>query len=193
MLLFGADGCQVQQTVTNRRIIEHQALIDFSGLRSPEVIESLRASCSVPSTWQALPRQETALYVHEQWKSPSTHTGVGVAYIRMPIPLSENAILWLAKKEYTNKSTDGREIAQWTDAVGRRWFEAENNKYHVQGYVIARGFSAWVVYFGYKTAYPPDFAEMSLAARAAEMVVPEFRAPPSPALNPTLSATADTD
>ena len=176
-LLAGAGGCQTSAPVTNRRLIEHQAMIDFSGLKPAEPVEAIKASCSVPHQWEALPVKKTALYTHQQWKSPSTHTGIGVVYIRLPLPLSERTLLWFAKREYTKASDDGKLIGQWTDDLGREWFEAQNNKYHVRGFAIVRGFNAWVTYFGSKTGYPPDVAELGLAARAVETFLPDPRRP----------------
>jgi hypothetical protein len=176
-LLAGAAGCQTAAPVTNRRLIEHQAMIDFSGLKPAEPVEAIKASCSIPHQWEALPTKKTALYTHQQWKSPSTHTGIGVVYIRLPLPLSERTLLWFAKREYTKASDDGKLIGQWTDDIGREWFEAQNNKYHVRGFAIVRGFNAWVAYFGSKTGYPPDVAELGVAARAVETFLPDPRRP----------------
>ena len=176
-LLACAGGCQSSAPTSNRRLIEHQAMIDFSGLQLAETVEAVKASCSVPHQWETLPVKKTPLYAHQQWKSPSTHTGFGVVYIRLPLPLSERTLLWFAKREYTKASEDGKLISQWTDDLGREWFEAQNNKYHVQGYAVVRGFNAWVVYFGSKTAYPPDVAELGLAARAVETFLPDPRKP----------------
>ena len=176
-LLLYAAGCQTSAPITNRRLIEHQAMIDFSGLKPAETVEAVKASCSLPRQWEAMPVKKTGLYSHQQWKSPSTHTGMGVVFIRLPLPLSEHTLLWLAKREYTKASDDGKLIGQWTDEVGREWFEAQNNKYHVRGYAIVRGFNAWLVYFGSKTGYPPDLAELALAARAVESFLPDPRKP----------------
>jgi hypothetical protein len=173
-----ASGCQTSAPTTNRRLIEHQAMIDFSGLQPAETVEAVKASCSVPHQWEALPVKRTGLYSHQQWKSPSTRTGFGVVYIRLPLPLSERTLLWFAKREYTKASEDGKLIGQWTDDLGREWYEAQNNKYHVQGFALVRGFNAWVVYFGSKTNYPPDVAELGLAARAVETFLPDPRRPP---------------
>ena len=179
-LAFVGTGCASTSKVTNRRLIQHQAMIDFSGLKAPETLQDVRVTCSVPSSWSAMPLKKTGLYAHQQWKSPSTNSGIGVVHVKLPLPLGEKTILWLAKQEYTKKSNDGKEVAQWTDTVGRHWFEAENNQYHVQGYVIARGFNAWLVYFGYKTHSTPDVAELSLAARCAESFIPDFKVNQSP-------------
>jgi hypothetical protein len=176
-LLVLASGCQTSAPITNRRLIEHQAMIDFSGLAPADTIDAVKASCSVPRQWEAMPLKKSPLYSHQQWKSPSTHTGVGVVYIRLPWPINERTLLWFAKREYTKASEDGKLIGQWTDELGREWFEAQNNKYHVRGYAIVRGFNAWVVYFGSKAGYPPDVAELGLAARSAETFIPDPKHP----------------
>lgn len=176
-LLAWAGGCQSYTPTTNRRLIEHQAMIDFSGLKPAEPMDAVKVSCSVPRQWVAMPLKKNGLYAHQQWKSPSTHTGVGVVYIRLPLPFSERTLLWIAKREYTKASAEGKLISQWTDELGREWFEAQNNKYHVRGYAIVRGFNAWLVYFGSKAGYPPDLAELSLAARAVETFIPDPRRP----------------
>jgi hypothetical protein len=172
-----ATGCQTASKVTNRRLIEHQALIDFSGLAPAEPVDGVKVSCSVPRQWEAMPLKKTPMYAHQQWRSPSSHTGVGVVYVRLPLPLSERMLLWLAKREYTKANEDGKSLGQWTDELGREWFEAENNKYHVRGYALVRGFNAWLVYFGTKTGYPPDMAELGLAARCVQTFVPDSRRP----------------
>jgi hypothetical protein len=195
-LTVGSTGCQTTARTTNRRLIEHQAMIDFSGLKPAEPLEALKASCSVPRQWEQLPLRRTPLYAHQQWKSPSTHTGVGVVYVHLPLPLSERTLIWFAKREYTKSSTDGKVIGQWTDEIGREWFEAENNKYHVRGYVMVRGFNAWMVYFGSKTGYPPDVAELSLAARSVETFFPDSRRPlrrPSSDDDDTATVAADSN
>ena len=176
-LFVFACGCQSTSPVTNRRLIEHQALIDFSGLKPAEQVAAVKVSCALPRQWDATALKKTPLYAHQQWRSPSGHTGVGVVYIRLPLQLSERMLLWFAKREYTKANEDGKAIGQWTDEVGREWFEAENNKYHVRGYALVRGFSAWIVYFGSKTGYPPDMAELSLAARCVQTFIPDARRP----------------
>jgi hypothetical protein len=176
-LMVVATGCQTVSKATNHRLIEHQALIDFSGLAPVDTVEAVKVSCSVPRQWEAMPLKKTAMYAHQQWRSPSSHTGVGVVYVRLPLPLSERMLLWFAKREYTKANEDGKSIGQWTDEIGREWFEAENNKYHVRGYAIVRGFNAWLVYFGSKTGYPPDMAEIGLAARCVQTFIPDPHRP----------------
>lgn len=173
-------GCQQTSQVTHRRIIEHQALIDFSGLGEPQLIEKVNARAAVPRNWDRLESASNPLYTHQQWRSPSTKTGIGVAHIRMPFPISTGVLMWIAKREYTKKGNDGRILAEWKDDLGRPWFDAENNKYRVRGYAIVSGFEAWVIYFGYKSKFAPDPAELSLAARAAETIVPNLGGSPKP-------------
>lgn len=175
--LLLAMGCQQgqQQAVIARRLVQHQAMLDFSGLRPASDVIHVHAKAAVPEKWQTLPVQKTAIYAHQQWRSPTKQTGIGVAYIRMPLPLSAKAIVWFAKGEYAKKNkngNDGRLIGEWTDSVGRHWFEAENAKYHVRGYAVTKGFEAWIVYSGYRSAFTPDPAELSLATRAAASFVP---------------------
>ena len=171
-LLTWAGGCQTGPQVSSRRLIEHQAMIDFSGLRPAAAVEPVRTTLGVPTRWTELPAKSNALYTHQQWKSPSGHTGVGVVYCHLPLPLSAKTVVWLAKQEYSKQAHDGHVIDEWTDELGRSWFEAENNKYHVRGYVVVKGFEAWITYFGYRTQYPPDVAEIALAARSAEGAAP---------------------
>lgn len=187
VLLLGV-GCQAADKATNRRLIEHQALIDFSGLAETEPVEGVKVSCSLPRQWQKMPLKKTPLYAHQQWRSPSSHTGIGVVYVRLPLPLSERMLLWFARREYTKANEDGKTLGQWTDELGREWFEAENNKYHVRGYALVRGFHAWIVYFGTKAGYPPDMAELNLAARCAQTFVPDSR---RPLRGPRLDQSAD--
>ena len=164
LVLFTTGGCQQTSQVTHRRIIEHQAMIDFSGLGSPELIENVNVHAAVPRNWDRLESAANPLYTHQQWRSPSTKTGVGVAHLRLPIPISTGMLLWIAKREYTKRGNDGKILAEWTDELGRPWFDAENNKYRVRGYAMVNGFEAWVIYFGYKSKFPPDPVELSLAA-----------------------------
>jgi hypothetical protein len=154
------------------RFLEHRALIDFSGLRRVEPVDSLQLTVAPPIGWKRLPTKKNLLYVHEQWRSPSRNTGVGAAYVRLPLPLSSGAVAWLAKREYGKSAADGKLLAEWTDELGRAWFEAENGKYHVRGYVSTRGREAWIVYCGYRLNGAPDPAEVSLAMRSAETFAP---------------------
>ena len=172
VLLTWGSGCQTGPQVSSRRLIEHQAMVDFSGLKPAAAVEPVQTVLGVPSRWTELPVKPTALYTHQQWKSPSGHTGVGIVYCHLPLPLGTKTVVWLAKREYAKHGEDGRVIDEWTDELGRSWFEAENNKYHVRGYVVSQGFNAWIIYFGYRTQYPPEVAEIALAARAAESAAP---------------------
>jgi hypothetical protein len=106
---------------------------------------------------------------------------LGVAYVHLPIPVPASMIVWLAKQEYGKRGEEGQLLGEWTDQLGRPWFEAQNAKYHVRGYVITRGFDAWIIYCGYKrTDQPPSSAELGVASRALERVVPTPIAPEIP-------------
>lgn len=176
LVLAFASGCQVGAQTASQQILYQQSLIDFSGLKPLQSFGPLKISGAVPDHWEPLPLKDTALYTHQQWRSPTITTGIGVAYIHTPLPLPASAILWFAKREYTKREDDGQALGQWTDAQGREWFEAENNKYHVRGYVVTHGFDAWIVYCGYKRAHPPSPRDISLAARSAETMLPGITA-----------------
>jgi hypothetical protein len=173
LLALVGGGCQTVQAVSVPRLLRHQAMIDFSGLRDAATFPDVKARAGTPRTWQQLSTKKTSLYTDMQWRSPSGYTGVGVTHVRMPLPLTARMLIWFATAEFKKQGEDGRLLDQWTDGLGRTWFEASNSKYHVRGYVITRGFEAWVIYTGYKTARPPDAAEVGLAARSMETVVPQ--------------------
>src|SRR5262249_6777326 len=128
-----------------------------------------------PGHWEALPTKKTLLYTHQQWRSPTLSTGVGVAHIQLPLPVPAEAVLWFAKNQYLASvadQKDGKLINQWTDSVGRQWFEAQNSKYHVKGYALTRGNEAWIVYSGYRMSRDPVPKEIALAERSLDSVVP---------------------
>lgn len=178
--LASMTGCQMPQTVSTERLIQHQAMIDPTGLKESETIEAVKVHIAAPQRWEQLEPRKHSLYTETQWRSPSKMTGVGVAYVRLPLPIPAKTIGWLAQKEYAKKADDGRVIGQWDDALGRPWFEAENGKYHVRGYIISKGFEAWILYCGYKIEQPPSASELGVAARALETIVPTSYAPDVP-------------
>jgi hypothetical protein len=135
-------GCQMTAPASKALLTEYRTKVDESGLSLAMAIEPLKANLASPAGWQPLPLQKNALYSHQQWRSPTKRTGVGVTYVRMPIPLSTKTLVWFAMNEAGKKTNNGRIIRQWHDELGREWFEAENDKYHMTGYVMTRGFDA---------------------------------------------------
>jgi hypothetical protein len=113
VLIAAGSGCQSAQPVSVRRLISHQAMIDFSGLRSVEQFDVVKAQGAPPMSWKQLAAKRGPLYTDMQWKSPSGATAVGVAHVRMPWPLSARALLWFAKGHYAKESEDGRILGQW--------------------------------------------------------------------------------
>jgi len=171
-LLALAGGCASSHSVSTQRLLEHQAQLDFTGLKVAQDSQLIHVTSSPPQHWRSLPIQETAVYVHQQWKSPSGATGAGVVYIHLPLPMSAKMLLWLARMEYSKDVKDGKVQKEWTDELNRPWFEGENGKYHIRGYAIVDGFSAWIVYSGYKVARPVNPEELSIANKYVESVVP---------------------
>src|SRR5438105_6671 len=98
LLLLGI-GCQFTQTVPAARLIQHQAFIDCSGLKDTETCADAKVHVAPPQKWEALTPKHAMLYTDMQWRSPSKLTGVGVAYVHMPLPLPASALVWLAKQE----------------------------------------------------------------------------------------------
>ena len=165
-------GCQLAQTVPTQRLIQHQAMIDPTGLKETEVVELVKVHICAPQRWETLDPKKHSLYTDMQWRSPSRQTGVGICYIRMPLPFSAQTLMWLAKQEYSKKSQDAQVLGEWSDPLGRPWFEAQNSKYHIRGYVVTKGFEAWVIYCGYRRAQPPSAPELGVAGRSLETIVP---------------------
>src|SRR4051812_25583392 len=90
LLIAGlSTGCQLGQPPNAKRVA-----VDRIDLLPVCTDDSLRVSWSLPYDWKTLPNQKhNPLYTHVQYRSPSLSTGLGVAYIHMPIPLSAKAVV----------------------------------------------------------------------------------------------------
>lgn len=175
LLVAFAGGCQASKPEVVSRLAAHVSMIDFAGLAPAKAMPDVKVTAAVPARWEAAPTQGNALFTHRQWRSGTRTTGVGVAHINMPLPMSAQTLLWLAKGQYAKAAGPahgGQLTNQWTDAIGREWFEGENDKYHVKGYAVTSGFDAWVVYTGYRLRAPPNPVDISLGFRAVDSVVP---------------------
>jgi hypothetical protein len=165
-------GCQYQ-TVSTVQLEIHQDTINLSGLSPLHANEPLHVSCAPPDSWDQLPLHANPLFAHQQWRSIDRQVGMGVAYLHTPIPCSPQTLIWFAKTQYARShDSSGRLIAEWTDSLGRCWFEAENKNYHIRGYAMTHGNDAWVVYSGYRVQAHPPATEILLAARGADSVAP---------------------
>jgi hypothetical protein len=165
-------GCGTSTPLAVTSLIQHQAFMDFGGLSEVQTIDSVRVTAAPPANWTPRPLQRSSLYLHQQWKSPSGQTGVGVAHIRSPIPLSSSFLVRFASREYAKRGSDGELLNEWTDEFGRPWFEAQNSDYYVRGFAVTRGFEAWVIYCGYRRSESADVSELSLAMRSLETFLP---------------------
>ena len=174
--LFLILGCQSTQ-VTSNRLAAHVALVDQSGLLPDTVLANLKVEVAVPHRWLPAKLDSSPLYQHQQWRSPSKLTGVGVVYIHTPIPISPKTLVWLARAQYNkthkpNGKSDPKVLGEWTDALGREWFEGENDRYHVTGYIVTNGCDAWAIYSGYRLNYPKNLRDISRAFRSMDSIVP---------------------
>ncbi len=175
-LIFIA-GCQAPQPGLGNRLAAHVAMVDLTGLTNDSPIADLKVRAALPRGWDPMTPQSTALYQHRQWRSPSRMTGVGVAYIHLPLPMSAKALVWLARTQYSKRSAsehapDAKMMGQWTDSLGREWFEGESDKYHIKGYVVTSGFDAWAVYSGFRLHGIRRPAEIAIAFRSMDSIVP---------------------
>jgi hypothetical protein len=165
-------GCQYQN-VSSTQLEIHQSLLNKSGLTPLHVNSLLRITCAPPELWVPLVPQDNVLFSHQQWRSPDHQVGMGVAYARTPVPLSAQMLIWFAKAHYSEtQKVPGHLLGQWTDSLGRCWFEGENEKFHVIGYAMTRGRDAWVVYSGYRLGGKALLNEIALAAKGADSVAP---------------------
>jgi hypothetical protein len=153
-------------------MIQQRSMLDLSGLTSVESVEQVKVSMALPRQWTEDKTKSGLFYTHQQWRSPSGATSVGVVYLRLPIPLSADTIADLAKKEYTKRGGGGEILAQWVDRFGRHWFEGQNDKYHGRGFVMVDGTTAWAAYVGYERRRPVEALDLALGERALESVLP---------------------
>ena len=167
VLAAGGAGCQTTPPVSVPRLLNYQAMIDFSGLSSVQQYDVVKAQAAPPQTWKELVPKRSSMYNDMQWRAPSGNTAVGVAHVKMPLPLDARTLVWFAKSRYAKQSEDGRLIGQWVDDLGRSWFEA------------------WIIYSGFKTQEPIDTSELALGARSMETIVPQIG--PKRAVAPTSS------
>ena len=166
-----AGGCQMG-SVPQERLVEQRLRIDDTGLSEAMTVEEVKAVASLPLGWVELKTQKTLLYTHQQWRSPTKRTAVGVTYVRLPLPLGRSVVEWMVMGEITKRAKCGKLIRDWQDDVGRHWFEVEDQDFHLVGYLMVRGFDVWLNYRGYRLREPKDQEEIQLADRALGTVLP---------------------
>jgi hypothetical protein len=175
LLLWAGSGCSFTPAISTGQILRQQGLLDFTGLLPQQQIENLKVWWAVPRDWEPLPPKRGPMFIHQQYRSPTGVTGVGVAYVRLPLPVPTGVVAWLAQREYLRRYNDNKEgqvLARWTDDAGREWFEAENNRYHGVGYIMCKGQEAWIVYSGYRVTRPANAEEIAVSRRSARTIIP---------------------
>src|SRR5262245_4683161 len=79
MLSLGLIGaCQIAPAVSIKKLQEHQELANLTGLKPTEILNDLHVSWAIPGRWDLMPIKKNPLYTHQQWRSPTLATGVGV-------------------------------------------------------------------------------------------------------------------
>lgn len=144
----------------------------LDGLMPMRTIDQTKVRMAVPRAWEAMPAKRALLYTHQYWRSPDTVTAVGVVYIRLPVPLTPGALVTLARLEYGKVKGENKVVGQWTDDLGREWFEGENARYHVRGYAVIGGLEAWIVYTSDRLGMTPDPRDQATAERSLQTVAP---------------------
>ena len=99
-------GCQSTMPPA-QALIEVREKVDGEGLTIAREVSPVKASVSVPPGWRTLKLQKTAIYTHQQWRSPTRRTAVGVTYIRMPLPFSAKTLAWLASARWAKAPRRG--------------------------------------------------------------------------------------
>jgi hypothetical protein len=170
-----------QSNVSTSQLLKHQMQSNLAALNPTVTIDELRASVAAPRNWTEAPINRGLLYVHQQWRSPDHQTGFGVAYIHLPFPISPQILLFLAGSQYSKSryNNGGHMDDQWTDSLGRLWFEATDAKYAVRGYAMTRGGEAWIVYSGHVITPTVKDSDVTMANLAADTVVPQIDSQPA--------------
>lgn len=173
-------GCSTGGPMAVGEFARRRAEVNPAGLAPSQMVNAVKANCAAPQGWDRLGLQKTLLFSHQQWRSPTHRTAVGVIYIRMPLPFSGETLINMAKNEYSKKSSDGKLLGVWSDALGRHWCDAQNNRYRMRAYAVTQGFDAWIAYWGYRTNEPMEAAEVELARKSLETILPGAAAAAAP-------------
>jgi hypothetical protein len=173
LLLLLPTACQ-QSNIAGSELFKHQLQANPSGLTAPARFPDIHAVVAPPRDWTQIPASRGLFYVHQQWRSPDRGTGIGVAYVTLPLPISPQLLLFLARSQYAkdHSGSTGHLDTQWTDALGRLWFQGDDDNSHIRGYVLTRGLEAWIVYSGHHIRGPARQADIAMADRTADAVVP---------------------
>ena len=169
-LVIQSSGCYSHSVSFNAAHLPARIVADTNSTRT---IDLLKVSLPTPpAAWQKAPLKHTSMYSQEEWYGPSHHTGLGVVYVHMPLPMPTGTLVWLAKQQYAKHQDGGQMTKQWTDDAGRNWFEAVSKTYHATGYVIADGTDAWIAYCGYRTQFARQDDELALAQHSMDALRP---------------------
>ena len=131
----------------------------------------VRARCPPPADWQAKPLELFPRSVQRVWLSPTGRTAYGVIYIRLPLPVGPDLVLWRFIADMREMEGDGRLISRERSDDGELRFVAENPRYRFNARLHTAGRDAWIIYAGVERDQPPDAAEFSLAESARDATV----------------------
>jgi hypothetical protein len=132
----------------------------------------VRARCPPPVGWQPKPLEHFPRSVQRVWVSPTGRTAYGVIYIRLPLPVGPDFVLWRFIADMREMEGGGRLISRERSGGGEIRFVAENPRYRFNARLHTAGSNAWVIYAGVGRDEPPDADEFSVAERARDATVP---------------------
>ncbi|MEM8873152.1 MAG: hypothetical protein AAGD32_02730 [Planctomycetota bacterium] len=163
-------GCQgsidaEQLTATAQRV-------ERSDLDDTLLLEEVAARIAPPRDWTQRPTQRRSIATHIQFRSPDQTVRMGVVKLAMPLPLSADTIIWLARTGYKSKNGKPQLLTRWTDDAGRHWLVGQDDAWQGEAYILTAGFRGWIVYRSWKRDPLPSEAERDKASRAVRTVVP---------------------
>lgn len=163
-------GCQsavdVEQLASSARTVER------TDLETSLVLDEVAARVAPPEGWTRRPTQRRSIATHVQFRSPDETVRMGVVKLAMPLPLSADTIIWLARTGYKSKNGKPELLTRWTDDAGRHWLVGQDNAWQGEAYILTAGFRGWIVYRSWRRDPLPSEADRDRASRAVRAVVP---------------------
>ena len=141
-------------------------------LRGLHADTDVLAQCRPPLPWQPKPLEHFPRSVQRVWLSPTGRTAYGVIYIRLPLPVGPDLVLWRFIADMRDMEGDGRLISRERNGGGEIRFVAETPRYRFNARLHTASRNAWVIYAGVRRDEPPDAEEFSVAESARDATIP---------------------
>jgi hypothetical protein len=136
-------------------------------LAEPAWLESVSAVVTPPVDWHAEPLKRSESHVHQVWLSPTGLTAYGVIHFRLPIPVTDELLVWGFLSHMRRSEGDATLLHKAADPdTGGIAIEAEGGPYRIRATLFSRGWQAWAIYAGTLRNQTIIEAELALAQRA---------------------------